>query len=305
MVVNIASNTQIAGESTLEELFAGSLTDIPCVNIDSDREVWVGTLMCAQYLESSVDSIVVRGDDYRPVGIVGGYDLLDHLRKNPTKDSQYRTRVKEVMFTDIPKIQKGTKLRDLVSYWQGTKRAFAIIANEYGDYSPVSARRMLEVGTKCENDISISSMPRKTVVTIHGDEPLGKILDLMYENKTRKLLLEGSNRYISDRLILGSVARMLQTDAVDSFLDVPAGELETEEVTVIEEDLKFNRLCSVMNRMEHPYVIYKDMVVTPWDVCVALLSEELRFPLEIAGQKQVKEQESKRAVCPHCGMPLD
>jgi hypothetical protein len=31
-----------------------------CVNIDEGGEIWVATLMCAQYLESAVDSIIVR-----------------------------------------------------------------------------------------------------------------------------------------------------------------------------------------------------------------------------------------------------
>lgn len=62
-------------ELNLGELFSDTLTDAPCVYINSKSEVWVATEMCAQYLETSVDSIVVTDQDGIPAGIVGGYDL--------------------------------------------------------------------------------------------------------------------------------------------------------------------------------------------------------------------------------------
>ena len=78
---------------TLEQIFAERLTDTPCVYLNKKREVWVATEMCVQYLESTIDSIVVRDDNLKPIGIVGGYDLLDSIRKNPTRDFQYKTTV--------------------------------------------------------------------------------------------------------------------------------------------------------------------------------------------------------------------
>lgn len=98
-------------ELTLDELFPQTLTDSPCVYIDREREVWVATEMCAQYLESVVDSIVVVDGDGIPVGIVGGYDLLDNIRKHPTRDFQYKTNVEQIMFADVPEVEKETKQR--------------------------------------------------------------------------------------------------------------------------------------------------------------------------------------------------
>lgn len=69
-------------ESTLEQLFPDTLTSTNCVFVDKEREVWVSTEMCAQYLESTIDALVVQ-DDGKSIGIVGGYDILDHLRKKP------------------------------------------------------------------------------------------------------------------------------------------------------------------------------------------------------------------------------
>jgi CBS domain-containing protein len=281
-------------ELTLEQLFPKTLTDTTCAYIDKQREVWVATEMCAQHLESTVDSIIVTDND-TPLGIVGGYDILDHLRKNPTRDFQYHHKVEEIIFKDVPIIDKKTKFKDLMEKWKASRRAFAFIPNEIGKHSPISARKILEVGMNYKTDISLSSMPKKKIITFEGDEPLSKILDLMFENKTRKLLLVNSNQFISDRTILEGLSRMIkfQTD-IENFLDVPINQVTFDHIKVITEDLKFDKLCSVMNKMEHPYVIYKDIVVSPWDVCLSLETEEMAEPVTIEHKK-----------CPHCGKDVD
>jgi CBS domain-containing protein len=289
---------RIISELTLEELFGTTLTDTSCVYIDKERVVWVAAEMCAQYLESAVDSILVL-DDTRPVGIVGGYDLLDHLRKNPSRDSQYLTRVGEIMFKDLPQIGGQTRLGQLLENWKASRRAFAYVASG-SDYSPVSARKMLEIGMRVKTDISISSMPKtKGIVTFHRYDTLGSILDLMFEHKTRKLVLEGSNQFISDRLILGEVSKILKfQENLEYLLDLPIKQLPLGYSREIDEDMNLGRLCSLMDKMDHPYIIYKkgDMVVTPWDVCLALQSEALtESQLAQAGYLQPRE------ICPHCG----
>lgn len=280
---------------TLGELFPDTLTDTSCVYIDKEREVWVATEMCAQYLESTIDSLVVW-DKGKPIGIIGGYDLLDHLRKNPTRDFQYRHKIEEIMFKKFPQIEKQTKFKDLIEKWKDTRRAFAVISKNSGDFSPISARKMLEVGTRFKTDISISSMPKKKIITFEGDEPLSKILELMFDNKTRKLLLVNSNQFISDRTILEGLSRMIKFQPkIENFLNVPVNQVTFDHIKVITEDLKFDQLCSVMNKMEHPYVIYKDIIISPWDVCLALATEELAEPLVSRYQKK----------CPHCGKNID
>ncbi len=283
-------------ELTLQELFPKTLTDTSCVYIDKESEVWVATEMCAQYIESNVDSIVVCDPNNKPIGIVGGYDLCDYLRKNPTRDSQYNHKVEDIMFTELPQIEKTTTLEDLIERWRNSRRAFAILPNEAGGYSPISARKMLEIGSKCKTDITVSSMPKKEIVTFQKDDSLGKVLDLMFENKTRKLILKDSNQFISDRLILTGISNKLKFEKeVDNFSDLPITEFHFGQVRKIKEDLKFNQLCSLMDKMDHPFVIYNDIPVTPWDVCLTLMSKEL---------KNLDGIEYQKITCPHCGKDI-
>jgi CBS domain-containing protein len=294
-----AYNSRTIPELTLEELFPTTMTDTPCVNVSSERDVWVATLMCAQYLESAIDSIVVRDDDFKPIGIIGGYDLLDHIRKYPTRDFQYQTKVKEIMLKDFARAEKKTKIKDLIEAWKKSLRAFAIVPNEFGDYSVISARKMIEVGTRCETDISISSMPKKKIFTFHGDESIDKVLAIMYENKTRKLLLQNSNQFISDRMILGEISRVLHfRDGVENLLEMSVSTVNLEYARKVEKDLNFNELCAIMEKMEHPYIIYNDTVVTPWDVCLTLMSENATISFK-------KEYHREKQICPTCGKPLD
>jgi CBS domain-containing protein len=293
--MSISTNSSIS-ELTLEELFPNTLTDTSCVYIDKGREVWVATEMCAQYLESTVDSIVVVGGDGIPAGIVGGYDLLDNLRKNPTRDFQYKAKVEEIMFGGVPEVEKETKLKDLITKWQNTRRAFAILDTESDGYAAISARKMLDVGVRCETNISVSSLPKKKVVTFQPDDTLGRIIDTMFENKTRKLVLENSNQFISDRLILAEISKMLKFDKnIESFLDIPASKLRLDYAKIIRDDLPFDYLCSLMNKMDHPYLLYNDTAVSPWDVCLTLMSENMKEPLRVGHHKK----------CPHCGKNIN
>ena len=96
----------------------------------------------------------------------------------------------------------------------------------------------------------------------------------MFENKTRKILLENSNKYINDRIIIETITeKMSHLKEMDYFLDVPANIIDLEEARVIYDDLKINEVSAMMYDLEHPYVIYKNWIVTPWDICNTLLNE--------------------------------
>ena len=136
------------------------------------------------------------------------------------------------------------------------------------------------------------------MITFQPDDSLSKIINLMFEHNTRKLLLEYSNKFISDRSILKEISKLLKFQSdVDNFLDIPVNQVELENVTVILEDLNLSQICKKMYKMEHPYVIYKDISVTPWDICNVLMSEKITESYEI--------ESSKKIVCPHCGKNIE
>lgn len=286
--------TRSIRKQSIEELFPDNLTDTSCVFIEHDREVWLATEMCAQYTESSVDQIVVL-DKNNIVGTVGGYDLLAHVRKNPTRKFQYESKVEDIMFDPVPIIEKSMKFNDLMDKWKHSRRAFSVFRIGFdSNWFSISARKMLQVGMKIKANFSTLSIQKNKIVTFQMDDTFGKILDLMYKNMTRKLLLENSNQFISDRIILGEISRIIKFEEnVEDMLDFPVSHTRLEYITSVSEDLKLNEICSIINKLDHPYLMCKDTVVTPWDICLILQSEDLQILQHQAG------------VCPSCGREID
>ncbi|HET9806713.1 MAG TPA: CBS domain-containing protein [Nitrososphaeraceae archaeon] len=280
----------------MEELFSQTLFETPCISVDKNRDIWVAIEMCAQYLESAVDAIIVVSQN-NPIGTIGGREILSHLRKNTIPDSYFRTKIEDIFFNYFPQVEGNIKFDDLMNKWKSTGRAFSIISNQYGDYFSISSRKMLEIGKRYKSGISVSSIPKKKIVTFKEDEPLGDILNRMFKNHIRRILLENSNQFISDRIILGEISMLLKYQDIDNLLDIPINQFKFEYIKEITTDLTLSQICLIMDKMDHPCILYQDSIVTPWDICLILLSENLT---EFSGKTYLQKR-----LCPHCGKEID
>ena len=262
-------------ERTLGELLPDTLTHSLCIHIDKGTEMWVVTGMLVQYLESVTDSVMVREGE-EPIGVIGGKEIMENLLKNPTSSLFYGTKVEDIMESNPIRISKDTKYKDLMNHWKERGRAYAVIPNEWGFYSAISAKKILEIGMRCKTNISITDLPKKQPITFKKGATFGSVIKSMFENKTRKILLENSNKYINDRLIIEAISeKMKHLKETDDFLNESVDIVNLEEVRTIFDDLTINEVSAMMQDMEHPYVIYKDWIVTPWDICNILLSENI------------------------------
>jgi len=262
-------------EISLYDLFGNSLTSSLCVNIEKGAETWVVTGMLVQQLESFTDAVVVREND-KPIGIVGGKDVIVKLIENPTSNFFYNTKVEDIMEKKWPTVSKETKLRELIEFWKKTRRAFAAIPNEFLDYSAISAKKLLEVGKKIKTNITISELPEKKLLTFTNDNTIGNVLNLMLEGNTRRLILKNSNQFINDRIIIQKITEELKClQDVDNFMSIPISEFKLEELKIVTENLSIPQVSKIMYEMKHPCVIFQDKIITPWDICLILLSEKL------------------------------
>ena len=263
-------------ERTLGELLPERLTWSLCIHIDKGTEVWVVTGMLVQYLESATDSIIVRDSEHNPIGTIGGKEIMENLLKNPTSSLFYGTKVEDIMEPNPVRVSKDTKYKDLMNFWKERDRAYAVIPNDWGFYSAISAQKILEIGKKCKTNLTIEDLPKKKLVTFKKGDTFGEVINSMFDNKARKILLEGSNKYLSDRLIVEAISeKMKDLKETDDFLNESVDIVELEEAKVIEDNLKINEVSSMMYDMAHPFIIYKDWLVTPWDICKVLLSPEI------------------------------
>ena len=260
---------------SLDELLPDSLLSSPSVGIRITDTVGDAASLLAHHLESFTDSLVVTKDAY-PVGQVGGIELLDGVLKNPTSAFFDNTLVGEIMNEKLAIITKQTRLFDLLKQWQQSRRAFAIIPNQYHGYSVVSARKLLEIGALSKTKMKVSDIPKKRIITFTKDYTVKEIIVSMFENKTRKLILEGVLLFISDRIITEKIANDLNyLRNVNNFLDMSADIFKLESPKIISEDMGIPEACKIMSDMLHPYLMTKDQVISPWDIVTILGSENL------------------------------
>ena len=147
-------------ERTLENLFSGISSFPLYVNIEKGIEVWVATGMLVEYLESFTDAIVVR-ENYKATGLVGGYDLLNNLKKNPTNEFFHQNKVEDIMMKDLPIVTIKTPLESMIKDWKESGRAFAVIPNALNDFSCISAKFLIKVGMLCKPDFSVSQIKKR------------------------------------------------------------------------------------------------------------------------------------------------
>jgi len=261
---------------SLDELLSDSLFKSPAVSIRLIDSVGEAATLLPHNLESFTDSLVVTNDS-RPLGVLGGIELLDGVLKNPTSDFFDKTTVGQIMNQKITIVTKQTKLSDLLKQWRETRRAFAIIPNQYSGYSAISARKMLEISNANMTTMTLSEIPKKRIVTFNNNHTIRDIIISMFENKTRKLVLQNTSSFISDRIVIEKIVRELNhLHNVKDFLSMKATDFKLENAKIISESLSIHEASKIMYEMLSPYLIVNDQVISPWDIVMSLESEKYK-----------------------------
>ena len=263
---------------TLKELLPLSLRTTPAVSIRKENKMWTATCMLMHYLESFTDSLVVTEEDEKPIGVIGGKEVITNIFENPTSDFFDKSTVEQVTDKNLIILSEKTKLIELLDKWKQTRRAFSIIPNNLGGYSAISGRKILEIGVNCVTDLTISELPKKEIITFNRNDTIRDIISLMLQNNTRKLVLRNTNMFISDRLIIQMIAQKFDFLRNVKFLEQRVAEsFNLEEAKNISKDMNLAEVSKIMYGMVHPYIIFKNHVITPWDVCMALQSDKIEL----------------------------
>ncbi len=263
-------------DKTLEDLLPLSLYSTPAVSIQQNNKLWVATAMLINYLESYTDSLVVTNKKHEPIGIIGGIEVIKNMFENPSWDLFENVTVEEIMDDDLLLVDSKTTLTEVMDHWNKTRRAFCILPNQYFGYSAISARKILEIGASNETKLTLKDLPPKEVITFNHYDTIGQIINSMITNYTRKLVLNKTTKFISDRIIVEKIARDLDyLKYTNNFLDIKAESVNRlEDAKTISDDMNLTDLSKLLLSMMHPYVISSNRVVSPWDICKALDRED-------------------------------
>jgi len=263
---------------TLKDLLPLSLSSTPAVSIRKENKMWTATCMLMHYLESFTDSLVVTEGDEKPIGVIGGKEVIENIFENPSSDFFDKTTVEQVMDKNLIIISEKIKLVELLEKWKQTRRAFSIIPNSLGGYSAISGRKLLEIGANCITDVTISELPKREIITFNRNDTIKDIISLMLQNNTRRLVLKNTNMFISDRLIIQTIAQKFDFFRNVKLLDLRIAEsFDLEEAKKISTDINLAEISKIMSVMVHPCIIFQDRVITSWDICAALQSDRIEF----------------------------
>lgn len=262
-------------DKSLEEVLPESIFSTPAVSIRIEDTLGEAATLLPHHLETLTDSLVATSNDL-PVGIIGGIEVLEGVLKNQTPEFLDKTKIGDIMSKNLVIMNSKSKFSELVNQWQKTRRAFAIIPNQYKGYSVISARKILEVGTSFKINTTVSSIPTKKMITFHKNDTVRQIVQRMFDNKTRKLVLEGTSFYINDRIIIQKMVREFNClrDGQD-FLGMNSDIFSLEEAKNVPGILTITEACKIMQDMKSPYLRIGNKVISPWDMVLILNSEDL------------------------------
>ena len=117
-------------ERSLKDLLPNTLTHSLCIHVEKGKEVWVVAGMLVQYLESATDSVLVFADK-KPVGTIGGKEIMENLLKNPTYGLFYETNVEQIMESDPLIVSENILYKELMQRWKERGRTYAELENEW------------------------------------------------------------------------------------------------------------------------------------------------------------------------------
>lgn len=262
-------------DKTLDEILPESVFSTPVVGIRVEDILGDAASLLPHHLETLTDSLVATNND-KPVGIVGGIEVLEGIMKNQTPGFLDKAKIGDVMSKKLVIINSKTKFSELAKQWSQTRRAFAIIPNQYYGYSVISARKILDVGVLFKTNTTISVVPRKKIITFYKEETIRQIIQRMFDNKTRKLVLEGTDSFINDRIIIQKLVREFNClrDGRD-FLDTSSDIFSLEQAKRVPDDLTITEACRIMQDMRSPYLVGNEKTISPWDIVSVLAFENL------------------------------
>ena len=262
-------------DKSLEQVLPESIFSTPAVSIRVEDSLGEAAILLPHHLETLTDSLVATNND-KPVGIIGGIEVLEGILKDQTAEFLAKTKIGDVMNKNLVIMNSKNKFSELVDKWIQTRRAFAILPNQYKGYSVISARKILEVATISKINTLISAIPTKKIITFHKGDTVRQIIERMFEYNTRKLMLEGTSFYINDRIIIEKLVREFNClrDGID-FLEMKSDIFSLEEVKNVSGDLTITEACKIMQDMKSPYLRVNDKVISPWDVVLILNSDNL------------------------------
>ncbi len=256
-------------ECLYEDLLPYTVKPSPITTLSKEDDVWIASSMLSRVSEFT-DNVVIMDNEF-PIGIISAREILKGILENPTAKYFTNTLASEVMNRKFYLDTRKGRLVKLLDQMKKTKKTFAIIQNSRYDFSGISYREILEVGSMSKIDFS-SQGPRK-IDLCNREDTVHDILESLVIKENDCMILEDESVIIDHRIILEKITSDLNfLNGVDDFLELNASIFRFEAPKLIPEKLSFPEICKVMLEMKNPYVMTTNRIWTPSDVLDVLVS---------------------------------
>lgn len=252
-------------QCTIEEIMPHLLVYSSMATIESKEKMWVATSMLVRFLASHTNNLVVMESD-TPVGMIGSKEVLQGLYNNPTHEFFSEHSVHEIMNKVLDTISPKTRVDDLLNKMSHLGRDFALIQTTDGEFSTISARRLLEVGLLCDTRIKVSDMPTKKIITFQKEDTIEFLIKEMLQNNTDIVILEHTPLFVTPQIIFEKISELNYLDEIDNFLDSKISTLNLRSGRIIPDDITVPEMCKIMLSMKNAFVMTQNNVLTPWDL---------------------------------------
>ena len=270
---SILFSTSVQGKDlnqcTVEEILPHLLVNSSMATIESKEKVWVAASMLVRFLTSFTNNLVVM-ESGTPIGMLGSREVLQCLHNNPTHNFFSEHYVNEIMSKELYTTSPKTRVFDLLRKMSQHGRDFALVQTTEGEFSTISARRLLEVGILCDTRIRVSDVPSKKIITFQREDNIEFIIMAMLNNNTDILVLEHTPFFVTPQIIFEKIAELNYLDGVDNFLDSKVSTLRMKSGLVISDTTTVPEMCKIMLSMRHTFVMTQNNVLTPWDIISTL-----------------------------------
>jgi hypothetical protein len=250
---------------TIEEILPHLLVNSSMATIETREKIWVATSMLVRFLASYTNNLVVIESD-NPVGMIGSREVLQGLYENPGYNFFSECTVYETMNKDIDIASPNTRVYDMLKKMNSLGRDFTLVQSTEGEFSTISARRLLEVGMLCNTRIKVSDMPTRKVITFQKEDSLRVLIREMLRNNTDVLILENTPLFITPQIIFEKIVELNYLEGITNFLDSKAGILKLKSSRIISDNITVPEMCKIMLSMKNSFVMTQNNVLTPWDM---------------------------------------
>lgn len=252
-------------QCTVEEIMPHLLVYSSMATIEGKEKIWIATSMLVRLLASHTNNLVVMESD-TPVGMIGSKELLNGIYENPTHEFFSEHVVHELMNKGLDIISPKTKVDDLLNKMSYFGRDFALVQTTDGEFSTISARRLLEVGILCDTRIKVSDMPAKKIITFQKEDTVGFLIREMLQNNTDVVILEHTPLFVTPQIIFEKISELNYLDGIDNFLDSKISTLNLKSGRIIPDNITVPEMCKIMLSMKNSFVMTQNNVLTPWDL---------------------------------------